>query len=877
MSIWRQVTRGLRTLTRRSAADDDLTDEVQHYFGQATAAHMERGLSREDAIRAARREVGNPVSLREQVRDYGWENVVEALWADLRYAARRLRVEPGFTAITGLTLALGIGSTTAIFSAVKPILFEPLPYPDAGRVAMIRELARDGSYNGGTFGMYRELASRARVFDAIAVLRPWQPAMTGSDQPERFEGQRVSASYFEVLGVPPVLGRAFLVSEDQLNGPNVVVVSDALWRRRWGADPAIVGQPITLDDDRYTVVGIMPPRFENVLAPSAEIWAPLQYGMSQDRAWGHHLQTVGRLGPDATLSQATQELSAIGRAVLDELKPPTYGRTWDFRAVSLQEDITRSVRPALVAVIAGVVLVLVIACVNVTNLLLGCGVRRRAEFALRGALGAGQSRLIRQLLTESALLTVLGGVAGLVVAVFGVRTLVALSPPGLPRVHAIGIDGAVFAFGVAVTTLLGLALGVMPAVQATISDPHSALQLGARPNVGGHRRARAALVVAEVALALVLLVVSGLLLRSLERLFDVDPGFDASRVLTMQVQTTGRRFEAGDTTNRFFEQALDAVRRVPGVAGAVVTSQLPVSGDNDVYGVRFDQIVPDDSGEMRSTFRYAVSPGYIETMRIPLRRGRSLEETDRAGAPLAALVSDSMARRRLPGRDPIGQRLQIGIGPLYTVVGVVGDVRQMSLAIDDPDAVYVTATQWRFVDRTMSLVVRAHDDAEGLAPAIRQAIWSVDKDQPIVRVATMDGLLAASAAERRFALILFEVFGLIALVLAAAGIYAVLAASVAERTREIGVRSALGASRRSLLTLVLGQGLRLTGMGVALGLMGAVAASQAIRTMLFGVSRLDPVTYVVVIAVLTGVSVLACGVPAWRAWRVDPVTTLRAE
>jgi len=429
-----------------------------------------------------------------------------------------------------------------------------------------------------------------------------------------------------------------------------------------------------------------------------------------------------------------------------------------------------------------------------------------------------------------------------------------------------------------VTSLLGLAVGLLPALQASVAEPHGALQLGARPNVGGHWRARGALVVAEIAVALVLLVASGLLLRSLERLFAVDSGFDASHVLTMQVQTVGARFADRAAADRFFEQVLQAVKEVPGVTSAALTSQLPMSGDQDAYGVFFEPVPPNDPGEIRGTFRYAVSPGYIESVRIPLRRGRALDERDRAGAPLVAMISESMARRRLPGLEPIGQRLRIGSGPLYTVVGVVGDVRQMSLAVNETEAVYTTAAQWRFADRAMSAVVCKKDDPPtAIAPAIRQAIWSVDKDQPIVRVASMAELLAASAAERRFSLILFEAFALAALVLAAAGIYGVLAAGVAERTREIGVRSALGASRRSILTLVLGQGLRLTGIGIGIGLLLAAAANGLIAAMLFGVSRLDPITYIAVSAMLAGVSIVACALPAWRALLVDPVTTLRAE
>jgi putative ABC transport system permease protein len=878
MSLWRQLTRGLRVLTHRTAADQDVADEVQHYFEQAAAAHAERGLSPGEAARAARLELGSVLGVREQVRGYGWENAVETLLADLRFAVRRLRAEPVFTAVIVLTVALGIGATTAIFSAVNPILFEPLPYPEADRIAMIWEVHGDGSRNDGTFGMYRGLVERARSFGAIAVFKPWQPTMTGPDQPERIDGQRVSSGYFRCLGVAPGLGRDFQISDDRLHGPNVVILGDGLWRRRFGGDRHIIGRQIALDGDSYVVIGVMPQGFENVLAPSAEMWAPLQYDMSQGRAWGHHLRTMARLRPGISLGQAAQDVDLVASAVLNEQQPETYGRDVKLTATALHDDVTRGVRPALLAILGAVVLVLVIACVNVTNLLIARGVRRRSELALRAALGAGRNRLIRQLFTESLFLAAVGGVLGMVVARLGVRALVALSPPGLPRVGAIGVDDTVLAFGLVVTTLTGLAFGLIPALQAARSDPQRELQHGSWRSAGGHRRARSALVVMEVALALILLVSSGLLLRSLHHLFAVAVGFESSNLLTMQVQTSGRRFDGEGSTTRFFTQALAAVQRVPGVTAAAFTSQLPLSGDLDEYGAHFEAS-PTQPPQSYSAFRYAVSPGYIETMRIPLRSGRLFEETDRAGAPRVALISESLVRLRFPGANPIGQILRIGPmdGPPYTIVGVVADVRQMSLAVNRSEAVYIPASQWPFADQAMSLVVRGRGDAAALAPAVRAAVWSVDKDQPIVRVAMMDSLLAASQAERRFALILFEAFSLAALLLAAAGIYGVLTGSVAERTREIGVRAALGATRRDLLALVVRQGMTLTGLGIALGVAGAAAATRAIAAMLFGVSHLDPVTYLAVVTLLAAVAMLACAVPAWRAARVDPAITLRTE
>ena len=877
MRLLRQLTRGLRALTNRSATDREIDEEVQHYLAQAADEHERRGVPRAEAARMARLELGNATNVREQVRGYGWENLVDSTLADLRYASRRLRSSPGFTFVTTLTLALGIGATTAIFSVVNAILFDPLPYPHPERVVAIREFGTDGAPNAGTFGMYRAMADRERSLDAIAVFRSWQPTITGRGEPERLEGQRVSAGYFRALGIAPAMGREFDASDDRLNGPRVVILSDAVWRRHFQADRAIVGKTVTLDDDSYMVIGIMPASFDNVLAPQALLWAPLQYDLSQGRAWGHHLRTIARLAPGVSIDRATREVDAIGRAVLAEQRPETYDPATRFDATSLRGELTRGVRSALLAIMAAVALVLVIASVNVTNLLLARGVRRRGEISLRAALGAARGRVMRQLLTETLLLAGVGGTFGLVVAVLGLRALVALSPAELPRVAAIGIDGTMFAFALVVTTLVGVASGLAPAIQAMRLNPGDDLQHASRRTVGGLGHTRAVLVSSEVAIALVLLVSSGLLLRSVERLFAVDVGFASSNVLTMQIQATGHRFDPEGATGRFFEQSLDNVRRVPGVTNAAMTSQLPLSGDADIYGVFFEPAVPNDPGSLRGTFRYAVLGDYFATMGIPLRRGRLLDARDRAGAPLVAVISESMARRRLPGLDPIGRQLRVGPAGPYTVVGVVGDVRQESLALGETDAVYMAPSQWKFEDNPMSLVVHARSDAAGLTSAVRAAVWAVDKDQPIVRVATMDALLTGSATSRRFALRLFEAFGLAALVLAAAGLYGVLAGSVVERWREIGVRSALGASRRDIMGLILRQGLRLTTLGVVVGIGGALLATRLLATQLFGVSHVDPLTYVGVVVLLTLTSIVASALPAWRASRVDPVTALRSE
>jgi predicted permease len=681
-----------------------------------------------------------------------------------------------------------------------------------------------------------------------------------------------------------VLGRDFHVSDDIVNGPNVAILSDGLWRRRFSADPAIVGRAITLNDTSYTIVGVMPAALENVLAPSAEVWALMQYDLALPgvgREWGHHLRLAARLRPDVRFEQAQRELNGIASAPLAEFpRVPWAALSQGFIVHPLQDDVTQAVRPALLAVAGAVMLVLTIACVNVTNLLLAQSARRQGEIAMRMALGAGRLRLLRQLLAESLLLAACGGALGMLVASAGVRALVALSPPGLPRVDAIQIDSAIFAFAFGVSLVVGVAVGLVPAMRASRRDLRGRLHEASRTTAGSHQRTRRALVVAEVALAIVLLVCAGLLLRSLQRLFAVAPGFQPEHLLTLQVQTSGRQFNDAATTHRFFAAAVDAVRNVPGVEAAGFSSQLPFSGSDDQYGVHFEMNSPGIAATDGSALRYAVTPGYLETMGIPLRGGRRIDPHDAVpGAPGIVVISESLAKRQFPDGGVIGQRLRIGTDdqPWRTVVGVVGDVRQTSLAASQTDAVYLPSSQWPFTDRVLWLSARTHGDPAPLATAVKSAIWSVDKDQPIVRVGTMDRLVEASAAERRFALVLFEAFALTALALAAIGLYGVLSGAVTERTREIGVRAALGASRADILALVVRQGMTLATVGVGVGLGGAALASGTLATLLFDVSRMDPLTYVGVTVLLAAVAAVACGLPAWRAARVDPSITLRAE
>jgi len=601
------------------------------------------------------------------------------------------------------------------------------------------------------------------------------------------------------------------------------------------------------------------------------------------REWGHHLRLIGRLHPGVQDTQATGELRSILQ-VFGAQNATGYNGTGGvprgMLVTPLQKALTNGFRPALFAVLGAVFLVMLIACVNVANLLLARGAQRRAEFALRAALGAARSRVVRQLLTETILLATIGAILGIAVAAGALRALIALSPPGLPQVHAMTIDPAALLFALGIAVVVGVVLGLVPAFQLSREDLNTGMRQSSRNTAGTRQWGRHALVVSEISLAAVLLVGTGLLLRSMQHLFAVDPGFDSTHVLTMQVQTSGRRFDTDAARVRFFADAVERVRHLPGVVSAGFTTQLPLSGEGDVYGM---ELQGETAAQQTPALRYAVTPGYIETMHIPLLRGRLLNDHDIAGAPPAVLIDQALADLKFPHQDPIGHLVRVGpdarniARPWATIVGVLGDVKQSSLSIGGEQAFYISTAQWAWTDAAQTLVVRTSNDPAAFAPTVREAIWSVDKDQPIVQVATMETLVAASEVQRHFVLILFEAFALAGLLLAAIGIYGVLAGSVNERTREIGVRAALGASRRSILTLIVRQGMTPVALGLVIGLTDAILASQAIAAFLFDTSRFDALTYAGVTALLLAVSAAACLIPARRAATISPVDALRAE
>ena len=880
MGPWRRITLGLRTLLRRAEADRDLADEVRHYLEEAEADLVRRGATPEEARRAARLRYGDPLPVREEVRSHGWESWVDTTASDLRLTLRGLWRTPVFTLVMTLTTGLGVGAATAIFSAVRPVLFQPLPYPDPDRILSLAYVGGGGTLIPSTFGTFVELTRRDRAFEALSVFKPWQPTLAGEEEPERLEGQSVSAAYFDVLGVSPVLGTGFDPSADRPGGPRLVMLADALWRSRFGADPGVLGRSIRLDGESFTVVGILPRSFENVTAPAARAWTLLQYDpllpSFDSREWGHHLDMIGRLRPGVTPDEARQGLDDVARRPLPDLARPAWAALDQGLSARPLREAVADARPTMLVFMGAVALLVLVTAANLTLLLLARGARRRSEFALRVALGAGRGRLARHLVTESLVLAALGGVLGIALSRIGLAALLALSPPSLPRLDRIGLDGAALAFALGLTTLLGVLFGLAPGLHRA-GGRSAAIHEAGRGVVRRSRSTRGVLIVTEVALATVLLVGAGLVLRSTQRLFSLPTGFDPSRLVAVQVYGTG--LERGDAvTHRFFDQALEAVRNVPGVVSAVETNQLPLSGDQEIYGVVLDGGSGVEGGD-GPAYRYTVSPGYPETLGIRLLAGRSLERNDGPGAPPVALVSERLAKRLFQDGDPLGRRIQFGaVQPEpYTIVGVVDDVKQGSLDEEATAAVYVTTHQWHWADRVRWMVVRAARDPVALVPAIQRAVWSVDPGQPVVRARSMESVVEGSEARRRFVLVVMSVFALAAAALAVLGLYGVVSGMVVERLPEMGLRAALGARREDIVALVVRQGVALATAGTALGLAGAAAASELLATLLFEVSRLDPLTYLGVAALLLAGSALACSLPALRAARVDPVEMLRAE
>lgn len=800
-------------------------------------------------------------------------------WLDVRYGIRTLARSPGFTFIALFTLALGIGATSTIFSVVNPVLFEPLPYPDPARLVMVWERDAGGGRSTIGYPTVADLRRDSRTLQSIAAMAFWTPTLQG-DEPEQLTGQSVTAEYFRTLGVPPFMGRDFSAAEDLPGQNRVAILSHGLWQRRFGADPSIVGRQITLSGRPYEVLGIMPPGFENLLAPNAEVWRPLAYRGSDPPACRtcRHLRAVARVKTGVPLERAALELNTLSEGYVRDY--PTEYAVPGMHAVPLQADLVRNVRRSMLVVFGAVGFVLLIACANVMNLLLGRAIQRQDEFAIRTALGARPARVARQVLTETMLLALIGGISGAGLAWLGVRVIGALGPTSIPRLATVGVDLPVLLFTLAVAVATGLVFGLAPALAVRHADLHGSLRQSGRASAAGTRRAlRSGLVVAEVALAFALLAGAGLLVRSLDRLLRVDVGFDSENLLTMGVLASGPAYQDFTAVWSVQDRLLEAVRSVPGVAHVALSSQIPLGGNFDGNGVLREDKPLANPEDAPSAQRYAVTGEYFTALRIPLLRGRVFTPADRTDGPLVAVINDAFARSYWPGEDPIGKRIRLGgpDRPYRTIVGVAGNVRHLTLDEEPGNQVYMPESQWIFADNGMQLVVRGTARVEDLIPSVRAAVRSVNRNLAISAVSTMEKLVRVTTAQRRFAMVAFELFAAVALLLAAAGIYGVLAGSVAQRTREFGIRTALGASRSGILSLAMRQGVRLAAVGLVIGWAAALALARGLRGMLYDVEPGDPATLLAVTALLGGVALAASFAPAWRAARVDPAATLKTD
>jgi putative ABC transport system permease protein len=814
---------------------------------------------------------------------------IDTLVQDLRYGVRMLRRNPGFTFVAVLTLALGIGANTAIFSVVNAVLLRSLPYRDPDRLVIVPDTP------AGNFLVWRD---QAKTFERITAFSPSIVNFTGSGNPERLSVGFISADLFATLGVAPALGRAFTSEEDTYGGAPVVILSDSLWRRRFNSDPQVIGRALSFyhpdqigGSQSWTVLGIMPPGFR--FPGESDLWLPLALNVTQELGGelGSGVSVIARLKPGLTLEAARADLSVIierQRQAFPKLNPDT-----QFRVVRLSEWLVGNVRLALLILFGAVAFVLLIACANVANLLLARSAARQKEMAIRAAVGAGRLRLVRQLLTESLLLSVAGAAAGLLAAKWGIRLLVAMSPAGIARIEESGVDGRVLGFTCMVMVLVGLIAGIFPALYASKPDVNETLK--AEPTAGGARSGRAgrgsvrralsAMMIAELALALVLLVGAGLMIKSFLRLMAVPKGFNPDGVLTLVLTPSFTKYPLeSPQRGAYFQEVLARVQALPGIQSASLTSFFPLTGSP--FGMKRSRLIEGRPGLGRGNEQPIQlnhsSPDYFQTMGIQMRAGRPFTAQDGKEAPRVAIINDTLARRFLPNENPIGQRLLIGT-PRPTIVGVVGDTRHSGLDKEVHPEVYLPYMQHPDIEPGFHLAVRVAPgqnnptSLSGLAATIRNQVRAVEPNEPVNQVVTMDERLSNSIAQRRFQMLLLGIFAAVALVIATVGIYGVISYAVSQRTHEIGIRMALGAQASDVLRMVIWRGMRLALIGVALGLGAAIALTRVLKNQLFEVSTTDPATFALIALLLIGVALIASYIPARRATKVDSLEALRHE
>jgi putative ABC transport system permease protein len=895
MSDWREeVRRRLSRLNLEPAHEAEIVEELAQHLDDVYERSLKAGVTEAEAKRAVLTELSDAELLRNEMRRSqkfakaapvaggGRTNLLADFLNDLRYAVRLQRKNPGFTIVAVIALALGIGANTAIFSVVNTVLLRPLPYKDPERLVMVWEEATKAGYPTDTpaAANFVDWRDQNQAFEGMAAIADESFNLTGSGDPERLEGRRVSANLFPLLGVEPQLGRVFAAAEDQPGSERVVVLSYKLWQRRFGGDAGIVGKTLNLNGAGYTVVGVMPARFQFPTADD-EAWVPIAFTQEDATNRGrHYLEVVGRLKPSVTLPQAQAEMSRIATR-LQQQYPQS---NTDLGAVitPLHEHLVGDIKPALLILLGAVGLVLLIACANVANLLLARAAVRQKEIAVRVALGARRSRLIRQFLTESVSLSVLGGLVGLAIAYGGLVVLKSFIPENISQAREISIDYKVLGFTLLVSVATGLIFGLAPALQSIRFNQIETLKEGGRDAAtgGSGKRLRGLLVMAEVAISLVLLIGAGLLINSFLRLRNVDPGFRAENLLTMRIVLPEPKYEKRARRSAFYTDLVQRVQSLAGVRSAAVTTNLPLYRQGNSISVSIEGKPEPPPGQEQIVVTRMISPSYFDTMTISLLKGRGLTDQDTDDSPNVAVISETMARRYWPGEEPVGKRLAIGKvrspEDLIQVIGVAKDVRQFELTADPKPQMYLTYRQFGFFD-LRDLVVKTDVDPASLAATVRNAVWEIDKDQPVSNIRTMEDILGDSIARQRFSMLLLAIFASVALVLAAVGIYGVMSYSVAQRTHEIGIRMALGAQTSAVLKLAVGYGLKLVGAGIIIGLIASFALTRVMSTLLFGVTATDPTTFMLISLLLIAVAAIASYIPARRATKVNPIIALRYE
>jgi predicted permease len=868
-----------RNLFHKARKDQELTEEIDTYLEMLVEQKINEGLSPAEARRAALIEFGGREQVKEKVREARMGHQMEMLWQDMRYAFRMLRKHPTMTLIAVFTLALGIGANTSIFSVVNTVLLNPVPYYEPQRLLWVTE-AQDGRAGSAHANSYLFWQAQSQVFEHLVAYERGSRDLTGRGEKERLKSLKVTANVFSALGLSPQLGRAFTPEDDRPEAAPVVLLGHALWQRRFGGDPAIIGQILTLGSQNWTVIGIMPPGSRSLLLlEQADVWLPLAIDVKQEREnRDRTLNVIGRLKPGFTPEQAHAEVNLIMRRLV--LATPGIMNT-EARATPLIENLVGKLRGGLLALFGAVGVVLLIACANVANLLLGRPAMRQKEMAIRAAMGAGRARLVRQMLTESLLLSLLGGAAGLLLAVWGVRALIALAPDQLRQIRESSVDGAALGFTFLAALLTGLAAGLIPALQSSQIDLNQALKDGARQAATFRRRGLGrvspTLIIGEVALTLVLLAGAGLVIKSYLRVLAVDPGYNPKNLLALRVEVDQAKYPLGSPQlNAFHQEVLTRVKAIPGVkeVASLAGAGIPFTGSMSKTLFSIEGRAPAPAEQRPQVDNTFISAGYFRAMGMRLRAGRRFTEQDDEKAPNVVIINESLARRYFSGEDPLGKRIST-LSSSRTIVGVVSDVKRLGLETEAPPEIYLPYSK----DRTQgpesfSLAVRTAGDPQGLFAAARQQIHEIE---PTSDVRMEEQGLDETLAPRRFQVLLSGVFAAVALVLAAVGVYGVIAYSVSRRTHEIGIRMALGARPRDVLLMVVRHGMALSFVGVFIGLAVALGVTRVLKGLLFELSVTDPPTFTLIAALMLGVAFLACYLPARRATKVDPMIALRQD